>query len=127
MLENSVFSVPLRLISALSIREVVLNTFLKSSFQRESGPTLPAIHVEFFGVARSRAKVAKVELDVDCLQELLARIGERFPSLAELCIDNGELAAGWLLNVNGSAFTRDLNTSLDDGDCVLLIPADAGG
>ena len=29
MLENSVFSVPLWLISALSIREVILNTFLR--------------------------------------------------------------------------------------------------
>lgn len=88
---------------------------------------MPAIHVEFFGVARSRANVARAELEVDCLRELLAKIGEQFPSLAELCIENGELAPGWLLNINGAAFTRDLNASLDEGDSVLLIPADAGG
>ena len=88
---------------------------------------MPSIHVEFFGVARSRANVAAVTLDVVSLREVLAQIGERFPALAELCVEEGELAPGWLLNVNGVAFTRDLRASLNDGDNVLLIPADAGG
>lgn len=88
---------------------------------------MPSIHVEFFGVARSRANVAAVTLDVASLREALSQIGERFPALAELCVEEGELAPGWLLNVNGSAFTRDLRASLNDGDNVLLIPADAGG
>lgn len=88
---------------------------------------MPSIHVEFFGVARSRANVAAVTLDVDSLREVLSQINEQFPELAELCVDDGELAPGWLLNVNGSAFTRDLQTPLNDGDNVLLIPADAGG
>ena len=88
---------------------------------------MSSIHVEFFGVARSRSKVAAVMLDVACLREVLMQVCEQFPSLAELCVDNGELAPGWLLNVNGTAFTRDLSTPLNDGDNVLLIPADAGG
>lgn len=88
---------------------------------------MPSIHVEFFGVARSRANVADVTLDGACLREVMTQVCEQFPSLAELCVDNGELAPGWLLNVNGTAFTRDLSTPLDDGDSVLLIPADAGG
>lgn len=83
--------------------------------------------MEFFGVARSRANVAAVTLDVACLRDVLLRIGEQFPALARLCVEDGELAPGWLLNVNGSAFTRDINTPLNDGDSVLLIPADAGG
>lgn len=83
--------------------------------------------MEFFGVARSRANVAQATLDVDSLRDLLAHVGQQFPSLAELCIDKDELAAGWLLNVNGAAFTRDLSTPLNAGDSVLLIPADAGG
>jgi molybdopterin converting factor small subunit len=83
--------------------------------------------VEFFGVARSRAGVEKVTLDADRLREVLVHFQEQLPSLAELCIENGELAPGWLLNINGAAFTRDLTTSLNDGDSVLLMPADAGG
>lgn len=88
---------------------------------------MPSIHVEFFGVARSRANVAEVTLDVVSLREVLSQIDDQFPALAELCVDDGELAPGWLLNVNGSAFTRELSTPLNDGDSVLLIPADAGG
>jgi len=89
--------------------------------------TLPSIHVEFFGVARSRANVAAATFDVESLREVLSQISEQFPALAELCVEGGELAPGWLLNVNGSAFTRDLSSPLNDGDNVLLIPADAGG
>lgn len=88
---------------------------------------MPSIIVEFFGVARSRAGVASVTLDADCLQEVLVQLQDQLPVLAELCIDNGELASGWLLNINGAAFTRDLNTLVNEGDSVLLMPADAGG
>lgn len=88
---------------------------------------MPLISVEFFGVARSRAGVASVTLDADCLQEVLVQLQDQLPSLAELCIDNGELASGWLLNINGAAFTRDLSTLVNDGDSVLLMPADVGG
>ena len=83
--------------------------------------------MEFFGVARSRAGVASVTLDADCLQEVLVQLQDQLPFLAELCIDNGALASGWLLNINGAAFTRDLNTLVNEGDSVLLMPADAGG
>ena len=89
--------------------------------------TLASIRLEFFGVARRRANVAAITLDVACLREVLLQIGEQFPPLAQLCVEDGELAPGWLLNVNGSAFTRDLRSPLNDGDSVLLIPADAGG
>jgi molybdopterin converting factor small subunit len=88
---------------------------------------LPSIQVEFFGVARSRAGVAKMTLDAGCLRDVLTQLQEQIPSLAELCIANDELAPGWLLNINGAAFTRDLNTSLNDGDSVLMMPADVGG
>tara|TARA_R110002072_G_scaffold295170_1_gene465911 strand:- start:24724 stop:24975 length:252 start_codon:yes stop_codon:yes gene_type:complete len=83
--------------------------------------------LEFFGVARSRANTAEVTLDAECLQDVLSEVCEQFPSLAELCVIDRELASGWLLNVNGTVFTRDLKTTLHDGDSVLLIPADAGG
>jgi molybdopterin converting factor small subunit len=88
---------------------------------------LPSIQLEFFGVARSRTNVAEVTLDVECLRDALLQVCQRFPSLSELCVVDDQLAAGWLLNVNGTAFTRDLKTALHDGDSVLLIPADAGG
>ena len=88
---------------------------------------MASIQVEFFGVARSRAEVSAVTLEAVRLRDVVAHIFEQFPALAELCVQDDELAAGWLLNVNGAGFTRDLNTNLNDGDNVLLIPADAGG
>ncbi|MFT5325475.1 MAG: molybdopterin converting factor small subunit [Planctomycetaceae bacterium] len=88
---------------------------------------MPSIQVEFFGVARSRANIAAITLDVVSLREVLSQLGEQFPALAELCVEDGELAPGWLLNLNGTTFTRDLSTPVKNGDNVLLIPADAGG
>jgi molybdopterin converting factor small subunit len=88
---------------------------------------LPSIQVEFFGVVRRRAEVSAVALEAVRLRDVVAHLREHFPALAELCVQDDELAPGWLLNVNGAGFTRDLNTNLNDGDNVLLIPADAGG
>ncbi|MDA0282622.1 MAG: MoaD/ThiS family protein [Planctomycetota bacterium] len=88
---------------------------------------MASIQVEFFGVARSRTNVAAVTLDVDLLRDVIVLLQEQFPPLIQLCIEEGQLAPGWLLNINGATFTRDLSTELNDGDRVLLIPADAGG
>lgn len=88
---------------------------------------MASIQLEFFGVARRRTNVASVNLNADNLSEVVAQLKQLFPTLEELCIHNGQLVSGWLLNVNGEAFTRDLSTPLNDDDQVLLIPADAGG
>lgn len=57
----------------------------------------------------------------------MLHVGEELPELADLCLTDGQLTPAWLLNVNGTRFTRDLTTPLEEGDSVLLIPADAGG
>lgn len=88
---------------------------------------MPSVHVEFYGVARSRAKAPGLTLDAGCLRDLLVSLNAQCPALAEVCLQGDELAAGWLLNVNGASFTRDLSIRLNEGDHVLLIPADAGG
>lgn len=78
-------------------------------------------------MARHRADVASVDLTASSLIEVVVQLEERFPTLSELCIRDDQLAPGWLLNINGTNFTRDLTTPLNDNDSVLLIPADAGG
>lgn len=88
---------------------------------------MPAVHVEFFGVARSRANVRSLTVDAGCLGEVLMHLRTQCPAISELCMQGDELTRGWLLNVNGARFTRDLTTPLHEGDSVLLIPADAGG
>lgn len=88
---------------------------------------MPSVYVEFFGIARSRANSPGLKMDAGCLSDVLESLRQQFPALAEVCIRDDELAAGWLLNVNGAEFTRDLTTRLKEGDSVLLIPSDAGG
>lgn len=88
---------------------------------------MPSVYVEFYGVARSRANVPGLTVNAGCLIDVLVSVKQQCPALAEVCIQGDELAAGWLLNINGARFTRDLRIPLSEGDSVLLIPADAGG
>ncbi len=88
---------------------------------------LMSIRVEFYGIARSRAEVPETTVDARRLGELLRELECRFPGLAPGCISDGQLAKGFVANVNGQRFTADTNTPLTDGDCVLILSADAGG
>ena len=88
---------------------------------------MASVRLEFFGVARSRANVATIDLEASDLRNVTAQLAQQFPDLAELCLVDDQVASGWLLNINGARFTRDLDTTLHDGDSILLMPADAGG
>lgn len=92
---------------------------------------MPEIHVEFFGIPRHRAGVAEAVVHVGSpsvsLQELLHLLADRFPTLAEDCLDAGRLAASCTANVNGEQFLREPQARLHDGDRLLLMSADAGG
>ena len=90
------------------------------------------VRIEFFGIARSRAGVSDDVLlfpDTDSvtLTQSLKELATRFPALAGECISDGVLTAGFTVNLNGERFVRDAGTPLHDGDCLLLLSADAGG
>lgn len=85
------------------------------------------ITVELFGIPRSRAGAARVELEADSLHALLDELVRRFPDLADECIDSGRLRAGYLANLNGERFVTDPATPLHAGDAILILSADAGG
>lgn len=86
-----------------------------------------SVTIEFFGVPRSRAGVAKTTADGDSLGDVLAGLLERFPRLAEACFDGDRLRPGYVANVNGERFVSDPATSLKAGDALLILSADAGG
>jgi molybdopterin converting factor small subunit len=84
------------------------------------------MRVEFLGVPRERAGVAETELQADTLGQLLASLAIRFPALSEL-IAADRLRSSFVANLNGDQFVSDPQTQLRDGDCVLILSADAGG
>jgi molybdopterin converting factor small subunit len=85
------------------------------------------VAVELFGIARARAGVARTTAQGQCLGDVLAHLGERYPALAESCIDGRQLRPSFLANVSGQRFVSAPETPLCEGDTVLLLSIDAGG
>ena len=82
--------------------------------------------VEFLGVPRQRAGVSSLEVQAETLGELLGTLAARIPSLGEL-ISTDSLHPAFSANLNGDRFVSDPSTPLRQGDCVLILSADAGG
>ena len=85
------------------------------------------VHVEFYGLARTRTQAETVEVSAVTLGGVARELVAKFPTLDGSCFRDGQLASAWLFNLNGEQFTRDVTTLLQDGDRVLLMSADAGG
>lgn len=85
------------------------------------------ITVELYGIPRSRAGVEKTVATGSCLGDVLADLAARFPHLAETCIEGNRLRPGYTANLRGERFVTDPETTLTDGDTLLLLTLDAGG
>jgi sulfur-carrier protein len=84
------------------------------------------MYVEFLGVPRQRAGTSQLEVQADTLRELFGALKARIPSLGEL-IGADRLHPAIVANLNGDRFISDPETPLSEGDCVLILSADAGG
>lgn len=85
------------------------------------------VRVEFFGIPRQRAGTPRAEILGRTLGEVLRGTAEQFPALRGECLEDGRLRPGYLANLNGRQFVTDPDTPLADGDCILILSADAGG
>lgn len=85
------------------------------------------ITVEFFGIARRRAGVERLEIEAATLGETFDRLAERLPVWAAACLSDGHLAPTFLSNRNGNEFLSERNEPLHDGDSLLILSADVGG
>ena len=83
--------------------------------------------VELFGIARSRAGVARTIAEGHLLGDVLADLAQRFPGLAEDCIDGRNLRAGFTVNVGGNQFISAPETFLNSDDTLMLLSLDVGG
>ena len=85
------------------------------------------VNVEFYGIPRSRTKVASASATGATLGEILLDLATRFPALRESCMDGSALKPGFVANLRGDRFVSDPNTMLQEGDWLLLLSMDAGG
>ena len=86
-----------------------------------------SVHVELFGIARSRAGVAAAEVEATTLGEALRRLAGQHTALADEIIDGDRPAAGYLVSLNGERFIDDPATPLDEGAALLILSGQAGG
>jgi molybdopterin converting factor small subunit len=90
-----------------------------------------AILVEFYGLARQRAGVSELELHLASaetrLADVLTELGQRLPHFGRELIAGGRLHPTLAANLGGTCFVSDPETPLRDGQCLLILSADAGG
>jgi hypothetical protein len=58
---------------------------------------------------------------------VLEELAERFPQLAESCLEQGRLRRGYAANLNGERFIQSPEVPVQEGDCLLILSSDAGG
>jgi molybdopterin converting factor small subunit len=87
----------------------------------------PTVTVEFFGIPRVRAGRAEITVAAATAREALAAVAQACPALKEICRSDGGLAPQYLLSLDGVRFVTDLAESLQPGERLLLLSADAGG
>ena len=102
--------------------------------RRGSAGSSPSIHctVELFGVARLLAKTKDVPLALPSdatFAQVFAALAEKLPVLVGRVIspDGAHLVDGYACNVNGLGFVRTSTATVNSGDNIIILSADAGG
>lgn len=85
------------------------------------------ITVEFYGVPRLRAGRAALDIRARTVREALVAVERNCPGLAGTLSADGLLSRHFLVSLNGQTFVGDVSQSLQMGDRLLLLSADAGG
>ena len=92
------------------------------------------IHVKFLATIRQIAGVPEIELEIHpgdsvgaALQALQARYGTTFKEATTGTTTGGIPKVRFLVNGRNADFLEGLETKLEDGDVMVLIPPVAGG
>jgi molybdopterin-guanine dinucleotide biosynthesis protein A len=88
--------------------------------------------VELFGVARMVAKTSELPLSLASgatLSDVFAAVAEKLPMLVGRVIapNRRDLLNGYTVNVNGREFVRSSSGTVQPGDRIIILSADAGG
>jgi hypothetical protein len=87
----------------------------------------PLVTVEFYGLPRARAGRREVRIAATTATEALAGAAAICRALAGVCGEDGQLSPHFLLSVDGECFVTDLTRTLEAGDRLVLLSADAEG
>jgi len=106
-----------------------------AQLKRSSNPlALGAIActVELFGAARLLAKTKEIALSLPqgaTVAQVYAALAEKLPVLIDRVItsDGNSLVRGYACNVNGLNFVRGPTATVNSGDKIFILSADAGG
>lgn len=89
------------------------------------------VRVEFYGVARQRAQRSQLTVElpgsVTTLGHLLAEVARLLPEFGRECVTANGLQPALAMNLDGQRFVSDLAAPISDGQCLLILSADAGG
>ena len=88
--------------------------------------------VELFGAARLLAKTKEIALSLPegaTLAQVYSALAEKLPVLVNRVIvsDGSRLVSGYACNVNGLEFVRMPTATVNSGDKIFILSADAGG
>jgi molybdopterin converting factor small subunit len=86
-----------------------------------------SITVEFFGIARQRAGVARLDVEACNIGEAFDALAQKLPHWAQACLSDGHLKPAFLANVNTRRFVTGRQYPLENGDHLLIVSADVGG
>lgn len=85
------------------------------------------VTIELYGVPRLRAGVDQIEVEAGSLGDAMRALGEKCPALLRSVVHGSQLQPSYMIALNGLQMTADPQTSLCDGDILVLLAADAGG
>jgi molybdopterin converting factor small subunit len=89
------------------------------------------LRVEFYGIARQRAGVPHVELELPgrhtTLAEALSRLAGELPEFGRGCVVGDTLEPTLSANLSGQRFISDPATVIESDQTLLILSADAGG
>lgn len=88
---------------------------------------MSGVEIEFYGLARLRSGTPSLEVCADTLRQALEAVQRACPALGSLIGNDGRIHPAYLVSINGREFVADLSRSLQTGDHVLILGADAGG
>lgn len=89
------------------------------------------VTVEFLGLARRRAGRPAIALQFEgpqtSLGTILDELTQQLPNLGQELRAGRDLSPHWTICVEGQRFIRDPDTAIQDGQCLWVVSADAGG
>jgi hypothetical protein len=90
-----------------------------------------ALRVEFYGIARQRAGVDHLDLQLPAgqapLADVLQAVGHQVPGFAGDCLHDGRLHPSLTANLDGEQFVASPTAIIREGQSLLILSADAGG